>query len=55
MKKLIFWALLFALSAQLQAQDKKAKILLNQVSSKVKAYKPSKLSLNIVCKTPRKM
>jgi len=43
MKKLIFWALLFALSAQLQAQDKKAKILLNQVSSKVKAYKTIKI------------
>ena len=43
MKKLIFWTLLFALSAQLQAQDKKAKILLNQVSSKVKAYKTIKI------------
>jgi outer membrane lipoprotein-sorting protein len=43
MKKLFFWVLIFALSAQVQAQDKKAKNLLNQVSSKVKAYKNIKI------------
>ena len=43
MKKLLFWVLVFALSAQVQAQDKKAKNLLNQVSSKVKTYKTIKI------------
>jgi outer membrane lipoprotein-sorting protein len=43
MKKLLFWVLVFALSAQVQAQDKKAKKLLNQVSSKVKTYKTIKI------------
>ena len=43
MKKLFFWVLVFALSAQVQAQDKKAKKLLNQVSSKVKTYKTIKI------------
>lgn len=43
MKKLFFWVLAIALSIQVQAQDKKAKNLLNQVSSKVKSYKNIKI------------
>jgi outer membrane lipoprotein-sorting protein len=43
MKKLFFWVLLLVLSVQVQAQDKKAKNLLNQVSSKVKSYKTIKI------------
>lgn len=43
MKKLFFWVLIVMLSAHVQAQDKKAKNLLNQVSSKVKTYKNIKI------------
>jgi outer membrane lipoprotein-sorting protein len=43
MKKLFFWVLILALGTQVQAQDKKAKNLLNQVSSKVKSYKNIKI------------